>query len=1111
MSTSLQLRDAAAQTDEDIFFDTPEELFEDALEDQEVRCIETHPYLANPDKDHYPDLPTLFLRDEIQNFNYREPAPYDVDDSEYEMLMVIEDCLTNLQEQYERKMRKEDSCFRRIMTLYDEVINRPHDPSKILKREALNKERTLYFRRLKEITRIQALLDREYLVEFTELKNEAVAIIDKWHSKQSSLAAVPQKLVVEEHIRWTLLRQKQLEYVHDKTKDLVNDQANRIRELEYALAVAQQAPAAAPFIYQTTTSMTQEGILADANNMTEEQVLADAYKMMYQQRMDHVGQNIVQLNAHIAQVDDVVVPNGQEQVSAEEIFAQAQGPHDFQNEGNPDLVTDSREIHSSPIADGQLESHEETNIPESRQPWNSQCQERTKLVANAKKNDDDTVSNGQTEIIEEGEIAQVEQSVNFQQQKTLEPDTNLPQDQSNFVTPNGQEEPITTGPNILEGQEHVDDSIQDFQQPAYPLTNPHLNASVQIVPDRQVNQNSYVNYMEYENDPGRMYPLHSSDPIKKAWARKKLDLDFEKKQKDTIDEIMQTGRNEAALKKWAETVSGLSQEISPHRRPSTHIIKDFEENEESDDEYGRKRTYGTYEEDEECEEEHSRKRVRPITQITRGTPAPSIVFEPTPDDSAGEEMWEEPAAGYVGHDGVYYDQDGRCQYTQAYAGQEYFDHDVNDGGYPVHQYTPHQPQQQSPSPSNAPVSRIRSYVSRDWLNKLSEFSNKEIAETVASLSIQSTISPFPFELSQIITMVLGFMVLMQTSLLSSPSNLMWLIKSIFSILHRFILKPYITLYKLVGPWKLLYLAVETLSIFLLIAFYYLYRGSIAGLGCGVKFHKPREAQSITGIPNISSDCQLRECTIYLSAWCNKPFNLKAMRANLERKSDDKIEVYKGDQKFYLGWKRRISSTSTEFIIIFKEMVGDLCARFRWTHAALLLLLVLVIQIPAVSTTARLIPGIILQCPGWTAGVFLTCYRYMESAVTAKAQLIPGIYDQSLVAAKEVLRPSYQYMREVFQEATAGLRDISYESMNEEFLKQRRSESMRAVEVGDGYEVVHDSKQAYVTRFRNANKIVRDCLFFLLRVWFLYSFVPWIFYLLQRRFRGAGDRRPEARP
>ncbi|TGO47358.1 hypothetical protein BCON_0281g00030 [Botryotinia convoluta] len=1123
MSTSFQPRDAAAQTVEDLWFDTPEELFKDALEsqdDEEIRCIDTHAYLANPDKDHYPDLPALFLQDEIQNFNCREPAPYDVDDPEFEMLMVIEDCLINLQENYESRMKKEDSKFRSIMALYEKVINRAHDPSKMRTPEALKKERTLYVRRLNEITRLQKLMDREYLVEFTELKNEAVAIVNKWHSKQSSLAAVPHKLVVEEHIRWTLLRQKQLEYVHDKTKDLVNEQANRIRELEYALAVAQQAPPATPYIYQITTSM------------TEEQVLADAYNMMRQQQMNHGVQNVVQLGAFLGQSDDVAVPNGQEQVSAEENFSQAQQPHDFQNQGSPELATDPGEIDPSTIADGQHKALHKINVPQARQAWNSQCQESSKLLANAEKNDDDTISNGRTEIIEEGEITKVEQPVNFQAQEIPEPNTNLPQDQSNFVTPNDQEEPIATGANISEGQEHDDDNTQEVQQPANPLPTPPLDAAILILPNQQVYQNSYVNFMEYEDDPGRMYPLHSSDPIKRAWARKKLDLDFDKKKEDTVDQIMKIGRQEAAMKEWAETVSGLLAEVSPNRRATKHIVQDFDENEESDDEYGRKRTFGTYEEDDECEEEYSRKRLRPITRITRYTPTSSLVFEPTPGDSSDQELWEEPAAGYVGHDGVYYDQDGRCRYTQNYVEQGYFDYSVNNGAYPVRDYTPPPPQQPNPSPPSAPASRIRSYASRFTATKRngspgfwavfiglaeqavcdpSEFSNEKIAETVSSLSTQSTMSPLPFEISQIIAMVLGFMVLMQSSLLLSPSNLMWLMKSVFSILYKFILEPYITFYKLVGPGRLFYLAFETFSIFLFIALYYLYRGSIAGLGWRVKFHAPREAQSIADIPEISPNCQLKECTIYLSAWCNMPFNKDAMMANLKRKSNGRLKVAEGEKSRRLGGKRRIMTISTEFIVRFKEMVRDLCARVRWTHAALVLLFALIIQIPAVSANAQSIPGIILQCPGWAAGVFLTCYRYMEAAVIAKAQLMPGIFDECLVAAKEIFLPRYQYMREALWEATASLRNISYESMNEEFLKQRRSESMRAVEVGDEYEVVHDSKQAFVTRFRSANKIVRDGLFLLLRAWFLFSFLPWIFHLLQQRIRRAADRRREARP
>ncbi|KAF7885343.1 uncharacterized protein EAF01_011408 [Botrytis porri] len=709
MPTSPQPRDAAAQTDEDIFFDAPEELFEDALESQngeEIKCIDKHAYLANPDKDHYPDLPAYSLQRDIEKFYLGKPAPFEVEDPEFAMLLGVEDCLINLQQTYEMKMKKEDSKFRRIMALYEKVTNRPHDPSRMLTPKARKKERTLYVRRLNEITRVQKLMDREYLVEFREIKKDAVAIMDRWHAKQSSLAAVPHKLVVEEHIRWTLLRQKQLEYIHDKTKNLVNDQANQIRGLEYALAVAQQAAAATPFIYLKTSSMIQEQVLAEANNMTPEQILADAYKKMVNQRqMNHGGQNAVQPNADIAQVDDVAILNRQEQLSAGEDLAQAQQPHGLQNQGKPELVADSGEVGPSTIPDRQQEALEDTNIPQSQQPSNFQYQERSKVLANTKNHDDDTISNGQTEMIEEGEIAGVEQPVEIQQQEIPEPDTNLPQDQSNLMTPNGQEQPIATGANISQGQEYSNSQSIHYRPPP-------LDAAVPIIPNRQMKQHSYVHYMEYEGAPGRMYAVHSSDPVKKAWARKMVDLDFEKKQRDIVDEIMKTGRNEVALKKWSETVSRLTAGVSSNRRATKHNIQDFDENEESDDEFGRKRTFGTYEEDEEFEEEHSRKRVCPITQIPCPTLVRSRVFEPTPEDSGDEDMWEEPATGYFGHDGVYYDPDGRCQNTQAYAGQEYFDPDVNDEGYPVRQYTPPPSQQRSPSPQSAPASRIRSYSSR---------------------------------------------------------------------------------------------------------------------------------------------------------------------------------------------------------------------------------------------------------------------------------------------------------------------------------------------------------------------------------------------------------------
>ncbi|TGO63335.1 hypothetical protein BOTNAR_0101g00070 [Botryotinia narcissicola] len=655
MSTSFQYRDAGAQTVEDIFFDAPEELYEDALENQEVQCLETHPYLADPDKNHYPDPPTEYLRDEIQTFNSYEPAPFQVSDPEYEMLMVIEECLINVQEHYEEKMKKEDRRFSHVMALYKKVNNRSLGPTKMRTPEALRKERKLYTRCLNESTRYQRLLDREYLVGFNELKMEAGEIMDKWNSRQIS--------------------QKQMEYVHDKTKNVVNEQAKRIRELEYALSVAQQKPAATPYIYHETSGMTQA------------EVMADAYQMMYQQQGNHGVQNVVQPSGYLAQSDNIAAPNGQEQVSADENFAQAQQPHDSQNPGDPDILADSGEIEPPTIADGQQE-------------------ESVTLVANSEKTDDDTISNGPADIIEEGEIVEAEQPVGFEPQEMPEQDANSPQDQSNSATPTGQEESIATEAVISEVQEQVDDNTQEVQQPVNPLPTSPLDAAFPIIANRQMQQDSYVNYMKDEEDEGRMYPVHSSDPIKRAWARKKLDLESDKKKIDIVDEITQTGRKEAALEKWAETVTSLLAEVPPDDRATEYDIQDFDEDEETDDEYGRKRTFGTYEEDDEHEEEHSRKR------IPTHTAANSLVFEATPDDSPDQDMWEEPATNYVGHDGVYYDPDGRRQHTQADAGQEHFNHDVNNGDYPVRQDTSPPPQQQNPSPPNASASRIRPYRSR---------------------------------------------------------------------------------------------------------------------------------------------------------------------------------------------------------------------------------------------------------------------------------------------------------------------------------------------------------------------------------------------------------------
>ncbi|CCD52516.1 hypothetical protein BofuT4_P078090.1 [Botrytis cinerea T4] len=664
MSISSQPRDAATQTSEDIFFDAPEELFEDALEnqnDEEIRCIETHSYLANPDKGHYPDLPALFLQDEIQDFNYQDPAPFDVDDPEFEKLLLLEESLINLQEKYESSMKKEDGKFKHIMALYEKVINRPYDPSRLRTLESLKKERTPYVRRLNEITRLQELMDREYLVEFTEIKQQVVAIMDKWHAKQTSLAAVPHKLVVEENVRWTLLKQKQLEYIHDKTKDLVSEQANRIRRLEYALTVAQQATVATPYVYQQTASM------------AEGQALADAYMGMTQQQMNHGFQNAAQTDSHFGQFDNVGVPVNQEPLNAGENIAQVQQQYTFQNQGNPQLEADSGEDDAFTVVGSQTEALEEIKASETQKSWTFQYREPANLAADSEKSDE-TVSN--------------------------------------FKTPNSEQEPIAAEANSSQGQERVDDNTQEVQQLANPLPTPPLNDAVPIVPDPQARQNSYVNFLEYDDDPGRMYALHSSDPIKKAWARKKLDVDFKKKQEDTVDRMMKMGRYEAAMKKWAETVSDMLEEVSPNRRPKKHIIQDFDENEEPDDDYGRKRTFGTYEEDDEGEEEHSRKRLRSISRIIRYTPTPSLVFEPTPEDSTDEETGEEPATGYIGHDGVYYEPDGRRHYVQNPVEQGYSNFYDSNGGHPVRQYTSPLPQQQSPCPPSTPASRIRSYFSR---------------------------------------------------------------------------------------------------------------------------------------------------------------------------------------------------------------------------------------------------------------------------------------------------------------------------------------------------------------------------------------------------------------
>ncbi|TEY45835.1 hypothetical protein BOTCAL_0327g00150 [Botryotinia calthae] len=324
----------------------------------------------------------------------------------------------------------------------------------------------------------------------------------------------------------------------------------------------------------------------------------------------------------------------------------------------------------------------------------------------------------------------------------------------------------------------------------------------------------------------------------------------------------------------------------------------------------------------------------------------------------------------------------------------------------------------------------------------SEFSNKEIAETVSLLSTDGTMSTLQFDLSYMLSMVLDFLILMQSSLLSSPSNLLWLMTSVLSTLYKFILEPYITVYKLVGPGRLSYLAFETFSIFLFIAFCCLYRGSITGMSLTVRFLPREAAESITGV---------------------------------------KLTVPKDEENRMLGENTRIMTISTGFIDKCKKVVGGLRASVKWTHAALALFFALIIQIPAVSANAQLVPGIVYQCSVSAAGVSLACYRYIEAAVIAMAQLMSEIFLSQ------------------YQKAVANLRN-STASFNEKFRQEIRGESHSTKEVGGEYEVVYDSEAAARARFRFFNKIARGILIFLFQAWFTYRLMPYLSHLMRQRYR-----------
>ncbi|ESZ90437.1 hypothetical protein SBOR_9180 [Sclerotinia borealis F-4128] len=273
MSIIFDSEKAFNNFDDDLWFDAPEELFMDALENQEDEIfdvIELHAYVANPEENHFPEIPTVVLQKRIEAFYSREPAPFEEDDPNLQKLFEIQEALQSLQYNHTHAMGIEDKRFQSIISRLDEATNRPYDPENIQTHADLKRERVLYARRLNEVTRTQELLEREYRVEMMELEKQAVAIGDAWDAHQKMLAEQQQKvaenLVIEDRIRLGILKQKHIEQYNLELQDIVTNQFNKIRELEDDYNEAREELNKGPFIYHPVSLKDEEQIHAEAND-----------------------------------------------------------------------------------------------------------------------------------------------------------------------------------------------------------------------------------------------------------------------------------------------------------------------------------------------------------------------------------------------------------------------------------------------------------------------------------------------------------------------------------------------------------------------------------------------------------------------------------------------------------------------------------------------------------------------------------------------------------------------------------------------------------------------------------------------------------------------------
>ncbi|KAI9646458.1 hypothetical protein NHQ30_004450 [Ciborinia camelliae] len=268
-SYSEDFFDEFDDSDDDLWFDPSEEIFEDDLDgkiDEKFDMIKVHAYVANPEENHHPELPTVVLQRKIAAFYLREPAPFEEGDPNLQKLFKIEEALQKLQENHAHQIEMEDRKFKSVIFRFDKTANRPYNPEAPCTYAELKKERKTYARRLDEVMRVQELMEREYRVEVKELESCADAIMAEWEAHQKFLAQISEGLRMEDRVRLGLLKQKRLLHYNFQMQEVITFQVNEMQLVMNEMEEMKEAKNQPPFVYHQVALEGEEQIIAEMGN-----------------------------------------------------------------------------------------------------------------------------------------------------------------------------------------------------------------------------------------------------------------------------------------------------------------------------------------------------------------------------------------------------------------------------------------------------------------------------------------------------------------------------------------------------------------------------------------------------------------------------------------------------------------------------------------------------------------------------------------------------------------------------------------------------------------------------------------------------------------------------